>query len=67
MNGRYTASFTELTKGGCLAANSNTFAVFRRVLATWEEVEMLWEHEAPSAGVFPILFEFSQVHVWVFP
>ena len=26
MNGRYTASFTELTKGGCLAANSNTFA-----------------------------------------
>ena len=28
MNGRYTASFTELTKGGCLAANSNTFCCF---------------------------------------
>lgn len=28
MNGRYTASLTELAKGGCLAANSNTFCCF---------------------------------------
>lgn len=37
MNGRYTASLIELTKGGRLAANIKRFAGFCRVLATREE------------------------------